>query len=705
MSPMNEANPAAAPSTSSPSSPLRSYCPLDCPDSCSLEVHIEDGRVARLEGDHRNPVTAGFICTKVRHFPEHMYGEHRLAYPEIRVGAKGEGRFRRARWEEALSLITRRIREVREAHGAEAILPLAYGGSNGLLTDGTTDARFFHRLGASRLARTVCAAATSKALVGVYGKMAGISPEDYPEAKLIVIWGANPSASQIHLVPRVLAAQSRGAKLVVVDPRATPLAKKADLHIALRPGTDLPVALSLHRALFEEGGADTDFLAAHTTGAESLRARAREWTFERAAEAAGVEAADLARFADRYREASPALMRCGWGPERNRNGGSAIAAILALPAVAGKFGVRGGGVSLTTSGAWNLDVSRAVAAPPPDTRTVNMNRTGRVLLGEEGPPVHLLFVYNANPLATLPDQERMRRGLARDDLFTVVFDAVRTDTALWADVLLPATTFLEHGEMSRSYGAMVLQRAEPLVRPFGEARPNFDVFLDLTRRLELDRPGDVEDEEGFARAALEADGTTPEQLRNLAADGLTLARPDGRPVQFVDVFPGTSDRKVHLFPEELDRETPAGLYAFQPDPATAAFPLALISPATHKTISSTLGQLMRGDAALALHPDDAAARGLRSGERVRVHNDLGEVHCRLEVTDEVRPGVGFLPKGLWSRHTANGATSNALSPDSLTDFAGGACFNDARVEVERLAEPSESRDAPGSGLRNGGAGR
>jgi len=686
---------SALPAPRPASTLARSFCPLDCPDSCSLEVHIEDGRVTRLEGDRRNPVTAGFICTKVRHFPQHMYGPERLLHPQIRVGAKGEGRLRPCSWDEALDLIAARLREIRERHGGEAILPFSYGGSNGRLSEQATDARFFRRLGASRLGRTICAATAGRAHAGLYGRMSGVGYEDYPEAKLILLWGGNPSATHIHLVPHLIEARRRGAKLAVVDPRAIPLAKGADLHLPLRPGTDLPVALSLLRWLFTAGRADEAFLAAHTTGAEELAARARPWTFERTAEVAGVNAADLERLAHLYAESSPALVRCGWGVERNRNGGSATAAVLALPAVAGKFGVRGGGFTLSNSSMWNLDTEAAVAEPVAPTRTVNMNQIGRALLGETGdgvpeggPSIHALFVYNANPMATVPDQERMRRGLARDDLFTVVFDAVATDTAAFADVLLPSTTFLEHPELNRGYGAQVAQRSVAAVAPAGEARSNFQVFLDLGHRLGLARPGDPETPEAFVAAAVAAHGDPDGSLAHaLATEGAALAPHGGRPVQFVDVFPRTPDGKVHLVSPELDREAPEGLYTFRPLPPAPAHPLALISPATHRTISSSLGHLLRKKIPLALHPEDAAARQIVDGDPVRVFNHLGEVRCRAKIDPDLRPGVVFLPKGLWSRHTDNGATSNALVPDTLADLAAGACFNDARVEVERL-EPA-----------------
>ncbi|HYG61478.1 MAG TPA: molybdopterin-dependent oxidoreductase, partial [Thermoanaerobaculia bacterium] len=365
---------------------LPSACPLDCPDACSLEVQVEDGRVVKVDGTHLNPITQGYICAKVRRLPEHLYGPDRLLYPARRVGRKGEASFERISWDEALDLVAERMRQARERWGGESVLPLSYGGSNGLLTQDTTDARLFYRFGASRLARTVCAAPTNRAAAGLYGKMTGVVPQDFVHSRLIVLWGVNPSATGIHHVPILQEAQRRGARLVVIDPRRTPLAKKADLHLAPFPGADLPVALSVLRWLFEEGRADLEFLAAHATGWEELRRRAAPWTFGRAAEASGVPAADLELFARLYAGTSPAVVRAGWGFERNRNGGSAVAAALALPAVAGKFGVRGGGYLMSNSGAWSFDRAGAMGAAEPATRLINMNRLGETLAERDDPP-------------------------------------------------------------------------------------------------------------------------------------------------------------------------------------------------------------------------------------------------------------------------------------------------------------------------------
>lgn len=671
----------AKPGVAPPESTVTTACPLDCPDACTLSVTVRGGRVIKIDGATSNHITDGYICAKVRRFPERVYGDDRLLFPAVRRGAKGSGLFKRVTWDDALDLIVEKMQAARHGAGAETILPLCYGGSNGFLTQDYADAMLFRRLGASRLLRTVCAAPTGAANLGLYGKMASVSYEDYPEAKMILVWGVNPGVSGIHIMPFLKQARDNGAFIVVIDPRATAVARQADVHLAVKPGTDLPMALAIHRFLFENGHADHAFLDAHTCGAAELRAKAAPWTFERAAEVSGVDAATLRQVAERYANTSPALVKCGWGLERNRNGGSAAAAVLALPAVAGKFAVRGGGYSMSNSASWNIDRTWLADAEPP-TRAINMNKVGRILTEPEGAPINVLFVYNCNPVAILPDQRRVIRGLQREDLFTVVFDQVLTDTAAYADVVLPATTFLEHYDFARSYGPITLQLGKPVIDSVGESRPNTDVFMDLARRLDLTADGDPADE---LEAMLNVLAQLPPQVGDSLRERWMAAPPHGgRPVQFVDVFPKTPDQKVDLFPEALNTQAPQGLYGFQPDPATSEFPLALISPASDRTISSTLGELSRPEVRLEMHPDDAGARGIKDGDDLRVWNNLGEMRIAAKLTHLVRPGLVAMPKGVWRRHTANGYTSNVLVPDALTDLGGGACFNDARVQVEKV---------------------
>ena len=657
-------------------------CPLDCPDTCSLSVSVERGKVVSIDGSTREPVTDGFICGKVRGFGDRVYGADRLHHAGVREGEKGRGRFKKVSLDRALEIVATRMREIKDEHGAEAILPFSYGGSNGLVSQDTTDALLFRQFGTSRLARTVCAAPTTSVSQALYGRMPSVSYEDCREARLIVLWGANPSGSAIHLVPHIKAAQEAGATLVVIDPRRTALAKRADIHLQVRPGTDVVVALAMHRFLFENGFEDVAFLAEHTRGVDQLRERASEWPLDRAATVAHVDRDALEKVAELYAKRSPALIRCGWGLERNRNGGNAAMAVLSLPAVAGKFGVRGGGFSLSNSGAWTVDSAAVTAASEPATRVVNMNQLGRALTEFKDPPVQMLFVYNCNPAVTMPDQNRVLEGLKRDDLFTVVFDQVLTDTARWADVVLPATTFLEHYDMVRGYGPISLQLIQPAIEPVGDSRPNVEVFGSLARRLGLEVNSSLDTD---AEAMMHVATALKDDVRDsLLANGIATPECPARPIQFIDVFPRTPDRKINLFPTELEREAPSGIYAFQEEIATDTHPLVLLSPASEKTINSTLGELRDDLAQVQMHPHDATLRDISDGDTVRVFNALGEVLCPVQLNSDLKPGALSLPKGLWQKHTMNGSTANALVADASTDIGGGACFNDVRVEVTRV---------------------
>ncbi|PYT15537.1 MAG: molybdopterin oxidoreductase [Acidobacteria bacterium] len=672
---------------------LHSVCPLDCPDRCSLDVTVEAERVVSITGSRVNPLTDGFICAKVRDFPRRVYGPDRLLHPMRRTGPKGSGRFEAISWDAAIGSIARTFEAIRREFGGEAILPFSYGGSNGLLTQGTTDERLFRSIGASRLARTVCAAPTGAASDALYGKMASVDFPDFAQARFIIIWGANPKHSNIHLMPYLKAAREAGGRVALIDPRRTMSERYVDMHLPVYPGTDGAVALAMIGHLDRIGRADRGFLERHTAGWEKLLERARAYPLERAAALARVEARDIAAIAEAYAGAEPALIRCGWGLERNRNGEAAVAAVLALPSVAGKFGVPGGGYALSSSSVYQVDDERLVGAPEARTRIINMNRLGRTLLEEKAPPVKALFVYNCNPAVTVPDQNRILEGLRREDLFTVVFDQVITDTAAYADVLLPATTFLEHTELSTSYGTYTVMLAEPVIPPVGEAKSNEEVFGLILRGMGIDDPRPRG--EALLREALAAIGGPlagagpPTDARAPASDGadrlerlrrdriLPFDFPGSRPVQFGTVFPRTADRRADLWPAALGPDP----YAVLDDPGDADHPLALISPATDRTISSTLGEFNHSEVRLEMHPRDADARGLRDGQVVRVHNGLGEVRVLLKINPDLRPGVVYLPKGIWGRHTRNGRVGTALVPDTVSAVSGGACFNDARVEV------------------------
>lgn len=659
---------------------VRSVCPLDCPDRCSLDVDVDvaddgrTGRVLRIDGSRANPLTEGYICGKVRQFGAHrVHAAHRVLTPGIRVGPKGPGAtFRPVSWEEAIGVIAERFRAIAAAHGWQAVWPYWYGGSNGWLTGGGMDQRLWNRLGTSRIGRTLCAANTGAGTKAVYGDLPSADPLDVDDADMVLLWGFNPSASGIHWVPKVRAAIARGARLVVVDPRQTPLAGNAHVHLAPLPGTDVALAMAMAHVAFADGLADRAFLARWAPDADRYEAACAAWTPERAAAVCGVDAGAIREAARLYAGGSPSLLRAGWGLERTRNGTDGVRAVLSLPAVFGKFGQRGGGWVLSTSAGYRTDPTRwqgAPGAPSELPRTLNMSQVGRVLDETRDPPIRALYVYDCNPVATAPDQARTVRALARDELFTVVHEQVHTDTVDYADVVLPATTFLEHRELVRSYGGYVVGWSEPAIPPVGEARSNHAVMVALARALGLDEPALTVSEDALAAEMAEVAGVSFDAL---GRDGM-VARP--RPVQFVDVVPSA--------PLSLAGDAPP---RFLPPPSDAERPLVLISPASTRGISSTLFETLPAEtAAIGLHPDDAAARGIADGATVRAWNSVGEVVLRAALDPKLRPGVASIAKGVWRSGTLNGFTSNALIPDHVDAVGQGACYNDARIEVAPVA--------------------
>ncbi|MFQ6047067.1 MAG: molybdopterin-dependent oxidoreductase, partial [Gemmatimonadales bacterium] len=533
---------------------LTTSCPMDCPDTCALEVCVDAERVVAIRAGGGHPDTNGFICTKISRFDRRLEHSDRLLYPLRRTGLKGEGAFERITWDEAVREITRRFKEIRHEWGGEAILPYHYGGSNGALTDGFADRLYFARLGASRLDKTICAAPTTALAVAMYGKMPGVAFGDFPEARCIVVWGANPRVSNIHLMPFLREAKRRGAFIAVVDPVRNFSTREVDLHLPVRPGGDLPLALALIRWWNERGMLDRGFLARHADGLDTLLGAAEEWSLERAAGEAGLEAESILRLAEAYAELSPALIRIGWGLERNANGGHAVAAILAMPALLGKFGVRGGGYTLSNNGAVRFDSDEVLGGHGWDTRKVNMTRLGEALSDGFDPPIKGLFVYNCNPAVSVPDQGAVLAGLARGDLFTVVLDQVMTDTARYADVVLPATTFLEHRDVRVSYGAYVVGGVAPVVARRGEAKPNHEVFGWLARAMGWGDDAFAWPEEVAARRIIEhlsADGVPVEGERVERGGVAPYGFGGATPIQFGNVFPATPNGRIQLAPPEL----------------------------------------------------------------------------------------------------------------------------------------------------------
>jgi anaerobic selenocysteine-containing dehydrogenase len=665
-----------------------SVCPLDCPDTCSLGVSVADDQVLAVRGTKANPITHGAICAKVaKSYPEFVHGPNRLRHPLERSGAKGEGKFRKIDWDRALELIHQRVSAVIERYGAQAVLPLNYAGPHGMLSGDSMSLRFFHRLGASLLARSpLCGGIRSAAYAATFGPTPGTPLQQVALAQLIIVWGNNASACNLHLMRQINAAKRHGARLVVIDPRRTQVAEQAHLHLPVRPGTDVVLAWALAAQLETIGGLDHEFIDRHVLGFGAFIEAARTWPPERAAGVCGVGAGDIRNLARWYKESSPAVIAWGNGLERNRNGGSGLRAIAALPALAGKFGAPGGGLVGGNSHAFPKTLDRLTRPDlaPPGTRTINILDVSALMLDEHlTPPIGAVFIYNHNPLIVHPDQNRMRRALSREDLFTVGIEVAMTDTMAFADVVLPACTHFEHADLYPAYGQQYLQRAEAVIPPVGESLPNTEIFRRLAARFGFKDPAFTASDAELMDAALNADDPRLKGLRpsELPIDrALKMEYGGAEPVMCDTVWPGTPSGKIELVAEAL-RDRGAALPSYRPLQST--YPLTLITPASDKRITSTFGGLPASDAtpALEMHPEDAAVRGLQDGELAKVWNDQGEVFLPLRITESVRPGVVCSEKGAWLRTSLNGQTVSALAPTHKADLADGACFNDARVEV------------------------
>lgn len=652
-----------------------SVCALDCPDACAIVVETEGERAVRLRGDPAHPVTQGFLCAKVTRYLEREYHPERLLYPVRRTGAKGEGRFERISWDDALDFMAAKLTSVAADFGPEAVLPYSYGGTLGFLQGSSMDRRFFHRLGASRLERTICAAAGGAGLMEAYGRRLGTPPEDFVHARLILAWGANILTTNVHLWPFVVEARRRGARLIVIDPVRTKTAALADWHLAPYPGSDLALALGLMHVLYAEG------LAGKLEGDESLRTRAAAYPPERVAALTGIAADDIRRLAREYGTVRPAVIRLNYGVQRSERGGRAVHAISLLPAITGAWDERGGGLLLTTSGAFEVN-RQALERPDlgPPARTVNMVRLGEALTRLDSPPVKALVVYNANPAAVCPNQRAVVEGLRREDLFTVVIDHFITDTARFADLVLPATTFLEHTDLYFAYGHYYLQLARPAVPPPGECRPNTAIFRELSRRMGFADPCFEDSDDDMIRQALKTDSP---YLRGITLERLERERfvrlnvPD-RPLAGV---------RANLDGDALDY-TPPGESRLGAE-FDARFPLELVSSKSHDGLNSSFGMLSRVEeetSVLEIHPEDAAARGIHDGMEVEVYNARGAVRLRARVGAHVRPGVVRAPATRWAGRAPGGVNVNVLISDRLTDIGGGPCFYNCLVEVRPCAE-------------------
>jgi len=685
---------------------VRGACPHDCPDTCAMLVHVEGGRAVRVQGDPNHPVTQGFLCTKVNRYVERTYHQDRLTVPLRRVGPKGEGRFEPATWDEALDDIAARLNAIRSGpDGPQAILPYSYAGTMGMVQGGSMDRRFFHRIGASLLARTICSAAGSEGWKVTYGDRLGPSPEEAEHARFILLWGTNTLTSNPHLWPALRRARERGASIIAIDPIRTRTAAQCDRWLPIRPGTDAALALGMMHVAFRDGLADLDYLAAHTVGWEALRDRAlAEWDPARTSAVTGLGEGEIEELAGAYATVRPSFIRLNYGLQRHAGGGMAVRAISLLPAVTGAWRDLGGGATLSTSGAFKMN-GPALEKPewvPPGTRTINMVQLGDALTlpdaGVGGPPVKALVVYNSNPGAVAPDLRKVREGMKREDLFTVVLEHFQTDTADYADWVLPATTQLEHWDVHLAYGHFYVTLNRPAIDPVGQSLPNSEIFRRIAARMGLDDPELRDTDLDLIRQALSSphprmEGVT---LERLMEDGwMRMNVPEGwRP--YADPRPNTPTGKIQILAPELERLGLDPLPTYIPpaegtgDAATAdaRFPLVLLSPPEHPFMNSTfvnipaLEKAAGTEAKLLLHPNEAGSRGIADGARVRAWNERGDFTAHAVVTEDVRPGVAVSYGVRWARRSEGGRTVNDTTSQRLTDMGGGAVFYDNAVEVE-----------------------
>jgi anaerobic selenocysteine-containing dehydrogenase len=679
-----------------PAEVRHSVCALDCPDCCSLLVNVEGGLGSKLRGDPEHPVTRGFLCGKVARYLEREYHPNRLMHPLRRSGAKGEGEFVRISWDEALDSIADGLSRASKEIGPESILPYSYAGTMGLLNGAGLDRRYFHALGASRLNRTICSEAGTVGITASLGARYGTEPEEFRHAKLIIAWGANILGTNVHLWPFIVEARRNGARFLVIDPIRTRTAKAADRWYGICPGSDLALALGLMRVIVTEGLWDRAYVERHTTGFPELSARIEEYTPDRVAELTGIRADDVVSLAREYASAKPAVIRLNYGVQRSDRGAQAVQSIALLPVLTGSFRERGGGLQLSTSQAFAFD-RQALERPDlqwksplgREARHVNMSALSEALNSLDNPPVRALFVYNSNPGAIAPDSTAVRRGLRREDLFTVVADHFLTDTAAFADIVLPATTFLEHTDLYLAYGHYYIQLARPALPAPGETKPNTEIFRLLAARMGLDDPCLHDSDDDMIRAALGSghpflEGITLERLERGRYVRLNVPSPflpfAGRAM--------TPTGKFDLSGSGLGYVPPVESRLGDQDLARR-YPLELVSSKNDDALNSTFSYRPENIAAsstLFLHLNDATSRGIVQGDRVRVFNGRGSLVLKAEVNGAVRPGVVRVPAVSSSRHMPGGQGINVLSSPRLTERGGGPTFYSCLVEVEKCGD-------------------
>ncbi|MDG3003226.1 molybdopterin-containing oxidoreductase family protein [Paludisphaera mucosa] len=684
----------------------KNVCPLDCPDTCSMLVTIRQGVAVELKGDPDHPFTRGALCGKMARYLDRVYSDDRLMQPRKRIGRKGEGRFETISWDEALATIAERFRAVADSpDGPQAILPYSYYGTMGKLQASSLDRRFFHRLGASLLDRTICASAGTVGYEYTMGRgRLGADPLAVPGCKFVVNWGSNTVNTNAHLWSLMIEARKRnGATIVTVDPYRSPTAERSDWHIQPRPGTDAALALGLMHVVWRDGLADEDYLARATIGADRLRKRVLDdYPPERTAAITGVVVETITKFARRLATEQPSFIRLNYGMQRHHGGGMAVRTIACLPALIGSWRHPGGGAMLSTSGAYDFDLARLTRPDlaPAGTRTVNMNQLGEALAGElPGPPIRALYVYNCNPAAVAPNQAKVLEGLRREDLFTVVHELFATDTVDYADVVLPATSQLEHVDVHGSYGHHEVMYNPRSIEPRGECRSNNDVFRALAARLGFE--ADLfPDDETLIREALDGGptlrGVTLERLKEAGSVRLNL--PDSYAPFAAGVFP-TPSGKCEFYSERMARDGLDPLPTYIPpleDPQSrpdlaARFPIQLLSPPRPQFLNSTFANSPRhrsraGEPTVEMDADDARSRHVADGDRVEVFNARGSFRARASLSGAVRPGVAVATGIYWNKLSPGLSNVNSTTSSALTDMGGGATFFDNLVEIRAAAE-------------------
>lgn len=686
---------------------IRAACPHDCPDTCAMLVTVADGRAIRVAGDPDHPMTQGALCTKVARYPERVYHRDRLLTPRKRVGPKGAGQFVDISWDEALDLAATRLKAI-AARAPQAILPYSYAGTMGLVQGESMAARFFHKLGASLLDRTICSAAGVAGLKYTYGGSLGMDMEFVDDARLIIIWGGNPIASNLHVWMRMQEARRRGATLVAIDPYRSLTAEKCHRHIAPMPGTDAALALGVMHVLIRDGLLDYAYIAEHTLGFEALRERAAAYPPAHAAALCGIDAKDIEWLAAQIGETAvrrkePVAIRVNYGLQRAHGGGNAVRAIACLPSLVGAWRHEAGGLQLSMSGFFPIDMralQRMDLLPtwPALPRTINMVTIGDALLhpgdAEFGPKIEAVVVYNSNPVAVAPESARVAAGFAREDLFTIVLEHFQTDTADYADLLLPATTQLEHVDIHKTYGHAYMLANNPAIAPLGQAKPNTEIFRLLAARMGFGEACFRDTDEEIAAQALRADdprraGIDWQSLKLAGWQKLKIAR-----APFANGGFATPSGKCEFYSQQLAERGQDPLPAFVPPyespystPELAKrFPLAMISPPARNFLNSTFVNVeslraTEGEPHLDIHPDDAAVRGIHDGMMVRIFNGRGTLQARARVTTRARPGLVVGLSIWWKKLAADGKNANELTSQRLTDLGDGPVFYDCLVDV------------------------